>query len=176
MGVLLNPRSSQRMTDSELARGGYVQEANRRFFHILDLELVSLVGNEGLELQIWKGQSFGSGLIFGKQDEEWSPVRQERARWVDEFWAEQAGRRLGWAKALAHSDQSWRSDHESNIAPLRHALSTTSAMRRSPRESTASSSDFSGSSHVNRTPARFKPVRRIWCRRRSVSASHWPIH
>ena len=82
------------MSDPELANSGYVQEANRRFFHILDLELVSIVGDGGLELQLWQGQSFGSGLVFGKQDEEWSPVRQERARRVEEQWAEQATRRL----------------------------------------------------------------------------------
>ena len=76
MGIPLTPRSSQRMNDWDPAYGGYVQEANRRFFHILDLELVSIVGNEGLELQLWKGQSFGSGLVFAKQDEDWSPVRQ----------------------------------------------------------------------------------------------------
>ena len=33
------------------------------------------LANLGLEVQPWKGQSFGSGLVFGKQDEEWSPVR-----------------------------------------------------------------------------------------------------
>ena len=94
MGILLKPQSSQQLTDSEMSHCGYVQEANRRFFHILDLELVLTLGNEGFELQLWKGQSFGSGLVFGKQDEDWSPVRQARARRVEEQWAEQTARRL----------------------------------------------------------------------------------
>ena len=88
--VKIGPVGSKRTNFYDRA----VQEANRRFFHILDLKLVSLVGREDIELQLWRGESFGSGLVFGHQSEDWSPVRRERARWVDEFWAEQTERRL----------------------------------------------------------------------------------
>ena len=94
MGRLMKPRIMEQLPDTDPEHGTYVQEANRRFFHTLDLELVSLVGREGFELQLWRGESFGSGLVFGHQCEDWSPVRQERARWVDEMWAEQTERRL----------------------------------------------------------------------------------
>lgn len=67
----------------ELIDLGIIQEANRRFFHILGFELVTRVdADRGLVLELHGGGCDEAGLTFGHSEPTWSAVRRERARMV----------------------------------------------------------------------------------------------
>lgn len=62
---------------------GIIQEANRRFFHVLGFELVTRVDpDRGLVLELRAGGCDEAGLTFGHSEPTWSTVRRERARMV----------------------------------------------------------------------------------------------
>ena len=79
----------------ELIELGVIQEANRRFFHVLGLELVTRLDPErGLVLEIDGGGCDQAGLAFGYHEEEWSEFRQERARRIDAIYTGALAARL----------------------------------------------------------------------------------
>ena len=81
------PRPHPYADITELLDLGLLQEANRRFFHILGLELVVRVGESGEEtLSIIDGREEVGGMIFRHQEEPWSTVRRDRAHRVEEMW------------------------------------------------------------------------------------------
>ena len=74
------------LSADDLVEAGYVQEANRRFFHLLGLELVANVQSDGtLTLKVRDERRVPGGLVFDHREPEWSEVRQARALVVDEL-------------------------------------------------------------------------------------------
>lgn len=71
----------------ELLELGVLQEANRRFFHILGLELVVRVEASGEHtISFADGRAELGGLTFRHPEEQWSRVRRDRASRVAEMW------------------------------------------------------------------------------------------
>lgn len=84
---LLQPHPHPYADVAELLELGVLQEANRRFFHILGLELVVRVGESGEHtLSIIDGREDDGGLIFRHPEESWSEIRRERVNRVGEMW------------------------------------------------------------------------------------------
>jgi len=71
----------------ELLELGVLQEANRRFFHVLGLELVMEIDGDGdAALRIVDCREESGGTIFAHNPSRWSRVRRTRARIVKELW------------------------------------------------------------------------------------------
>lgn len=67
----------------ELMELGILQEANRRFFHFLGLELVARVEPDGPHsLHIVDGRRKNGGMTFGHWEAGWSEVRRARSEFV----------------------------------------------------------------------------------------------
>ena len=81
----MNEGSSKRQSADldELINIGVIQEANRRFFHILGLELVARVDPaRGLTLDLDDCRSESLSVHFTSREPEWSEVRRTRAQEV----------------------------------------------------------------------------------------------
>ena len=80
--------ASAYMSADDLIDGGIIQEANRRFFHILGFELVAPLEADGaLSLKVREERGVKGGLTFQHREPEWSTVRQSRAREVDNMFS-----------------------------------------------------------------------------------------
>jgi len=73
----------------EFREAGYLQEANRRFFHPLGLALSLMREVDGAwKLHgIWDYRDDPEGIIFGDLD---NPESKEKARQIDEEWIKRA--------------------------------------------------------------------------------------
>lgn len=72
----------------ELLDLGVLQEANRRFFHLLGLELVARVEADGTHsLHVVDGRTTEGGMTFGHREPEWLAIRRERVRTVERLLA-----------------------------------------------------------------------------------------
>ena len=73
----------------EFREAGYLQEANRRFFHPLGLALsLGKAEDESWNLHgIWDYRDDPEGIIFGDLD---SPESREKAQRIDEEWVKRA--------------------------------------------------------------------------------------
>lgn len=75
---------------AELLELGIFQEANRRFFHILGLELVVQMQHDGRQtLNVVDGRTELGGMTFRHDEETWSRVRRDRAERVTDLWNRQ---------------------------------------------------------------------------------------
>lgn len=74
----------------ELLDLGVFQEANRRFFHILGLEIVVRLEDSGdYSLAILDGRGELGGIRFTKREPRWSQTRRERANRISNLLAGQ---------------------------------------------------------------------------------------
>jgi hypothetical protein len=65
-----------------------LQEANRRFFHILGVELVAKIDEDNrYSLHFVDGRTQEGGMTFAHSEPRWSAVRQERARRLERMLA-----------------------------------------------------------------------------------------
>ncbi|MEX2374483.1 MAG: hypothetical protein WD942_02715 [Dehalococcoidia bacterium] len=72
---------------SELLESGVIQEANRRFFHILGLDLVVAIQASGEpRLRVLDEREQPGGLTFGRHEARWSRIRLARTRRVRTIW------------------------------------------------------------------------------------------
>lgn len=68
-----------------LLDSGIIQEVNRRFFHILGLEMVAILDGRGkMTLRVRDETQTPGGLLFEHKEPQWSVVRQERSRDVEQ--------------------------------------------------------------------------------------------
>ena len=78
----------------ELIDLGVLQEANRRFFHLLGLELVATVEDDGSHtLRVVDERDQRGGLVFSHEEPEWSEIRRARAREVERLLAARTAER-----------------------------------------------------------------------------------
>ena len=69
----------------ELVDAGIIQESNRRFFHLLGLELVAALQADGsYSLKVRIQRSTTGGFVFEHREPDWSTVRQARARAIED--------------------------------------------------------------------------------------------
>lgn len=78
----------------ELIDIGLLQEANRRFFHLLGLELVAEAQVDGSHtLHFVDERVQEGGIVFGRQEPEWSNIRRTRAEEIERLLAARATER-----------------------------------------------------------------------------------
>lgn len=78
----------------ELIDLGILQEANRRFFHLLGLDLVAKMEADGsYTLRIVDERAQEGGTVFSHREAEWSGVRRTRARKIERLLAARAAER-----------------------------------------------------------------------------------
>lgn len=80
------PPWGDRMSPGEFRREGYLQEANRRFFHPLGLALEVVVAEDGEVLRlggIWDCRDDPEGIVYGA-----NVLDPAKARYIDRLWAE----------------------------------------------------------------------------------------
>jgi hypothetical protein len=56
------------LDECEMLDGGYILEANRQFFHLLGLELVAQLLDDGLRLRVLDWRELPAGVVFSRDD------------------------------------------------------------------------------------------------------------
>jgi len=76
------------LTIKEFQELGFLQEANRQFFHPLGLALALYTDDPGvtaMQINVWDYRNDPEGMFFAPTDEETTNWRRERAKYVSEL-------------------------------------------------------------------------------------------